>query len=180
MKFPDLQPFIKYVHESAAHECGHMTVLFKAGTLVALNFLPHETAADGVEGVLETDTGRELCKEDCVALAASMIGELICLGECDSKRFADDRKLVQLLVGQPLENFALGAYEVIKQNLIFFGMLYVEVRKKMIKVLGPLLLSLSDEDYAKLDDKITIFTLAEVQEVHKRAESELARFPGRH
>jgi hypothetical protein len=39
-----------------------MTVLFKAGRLVGLNFLPHEAATDGAKGVLETDAGTELGK----------------------------------------------------------------------------------------------------------------------
>lgn len=169
--------FIKYVHENAAHECGHMTVLFKTNGLTDLNFFPHRRAEDGVEGVLETGTKTKLRKEDCVALAASMISELVCLGEDDSERLADDKKQA-LLLGEPLENFALRAYEVIKENLVFFGLLYIEVRKKMIKLLRPILVFLSREDYAKLPDRIPIFTLAEVEEVYKRAESTLARFPG--
>lgn len=173
----DLQSFLTYVHKNAAHECGHMTVLFKAGRLSDLNFFPHGKALNGVEGVLETGTKTELRKEDCVALAASMISELICLGEDDSERLADDREQAQLLVGEPLENFALRAYEVIKENLVFFGLLYIEVQRNMVAVLGPILVSLSKEDYAKLpDDKIAIFTLAEVERVYERAESHLLGF----
>jgi hypothetical protein len=168
-----------YVPPQAAHECGHMTVLFKAGRLRDLNFFPHRVAEDGTKGVLETDTATELRKEDCVALAGSMIGELICLGQDNSERLADDRKQVQLLAGQPLENFAPGAYEVIQQNLLFFALLYLEVQMEMFKKLMPVFLSKSEEDYAKLENKMTIFTLAEVEQVCKRAESILARFSGR-
>lgn len=164
-----------YVHPNAAHECGHMTVLYRASRLVALNFLPHEAAVDGFKGVLESETKTEPGKEDCVGFAAGMIGELICLGEYSAQRADDDRKHVQRLVGQPLENFALGAYEVIKQNLLFFVLLNIEVRKKMFELLKEVL-SRSKEDYAKLDDKIAIFTLAEVEEVYKRAEATLAHF----
>jgi hypothetical protein len=155
-----------------------MSVLFKARRLVGLNFLPHEAAADGVKGVLETDAGTELGKEDCVALAAGMVGELIFVGQYDSQRLLDDREKVQRIVGQPLENFALEAYEVIKQNLLFFALLNIEVRKKMFALL-KYAFSLSEEDYAELPNEMPIFTLADVEQVDKRAESELARLPAK-
>jgi hypothetical protein len=171
-----LEELTKYVYSNGAHECGHMTVLFKANRLVGLNFLPHETAVDGFKGVLETDRGTQLGKEDCVALAAGMIGELIGVGSYGPGRLLDGRKKVQKLVGQPLENFALEAYEVIKQNLLFFVLLTIKVRKNMFAVLKDAIF-LSEEDYAGLPVKMPIVTLAEIQKVYERAESELARFP---
>jgi hypothetical protein len=176
MIFPLLQNLVPYVRSNSAHECGHITVLFNAGRLVGLNFLPHELAADGAKGVLETDAGTELGKEDCVALAAGMVGELICVGQYDPQRLLDDRHHVQRIVGQPVENFALEAYEIIKQNLLFFALLNIEVRKKMFALLGHAF-SLSEEDYAELPNEMPIMTLAEVEQVYKHAESSLAGFP---
>jgi hypothetical protein len=175
MNFPLLQNLVPYVHSNSAHECGHITVLFKAGRLVGLNFLPHEVAADGAKGVLETDAGTQLGKEDCVALAAGMVGELICLGQYDSQRIHDDRQEVQRIVGRPVESFALEAYEAIKQNLLFFVLLNIEVRKKMFALLGHAF-SLSQADYAKLPNVMPIITFAEVEQVYKHAESSLAAF----
>ena len=176
MNFPLLQNLPVYVHSNSAHESGHITVLFKAGRLAGLNFLPHEVAVDGVKGVLETDAGTQLGKEDCVALAAGMVGELICLGQYDSERLLDDRQQVQRIAGQPIENFALEAYEIIKQNLLFFVLLNIQVRKKMFAPLYHAF-SLSEEVYAELPNKVAIITLAEVEQVYKHAESSLARFP---
>jgi hypothetical protein len=175
MNIAQLQNLAVYVNSNGAHECGHMTVLFKAGRLVGLNFLPHEAAADGVKGVLETDAGTQLGKQDCVALAAGMVGELILVGQYDSQRLLDDREKVQQIVGQPVENFALKAYEVIRQNLLFFALLNIEVRKKMFALLKHAF-SLSEGDYAKLPNEMPILTLAEVEQVYKRAESTLAGF----
>jgi hypothetical protein len=157
---------------TSAHECGHMTVLFAASRLEKLNYFPHKTALDGVPGVVEATTVTEPTKEDCVAFAASMIGELIVLGEYDKKRLLDDRERVKRLVGQPLENFALEAYEIIKQNLLFFALLHKEVENKMLRFLFEI-----QEGEHVAEDKVTIFTLAKVEEVHKRAESILAGFP---
>ena len=173
MNAPQLQILDVFVQGNSAHECGHMTVLFKAGRLVGLNFLPHKMAADGVNGILEAKTGTQLGKEDCVALAAAMVGELIVLGQYDSKRLADDTQQVQRIVGQPLENFALEAYEIIKQNLLFFALLNIEVRKNMFVFFEQL----SKVDYATLPNEMPIFRLAEVKQVYKRAESILAGFP---
>ncbi len=159
---------------TGAHECGHMTVLFKAGRLKKLNYFPHKTALDGVPGVIESTTVTEPTKEDCVAFAASMIGELIALGKCDKKRLLDDREQVKRLANQPLENFALEAYEIIKQNLLFFALLNKEVGKKMLRFLDEI----SEGEHAA-EDEVTIFTLAEVEEVYKRAESIVAGFPGK-
>jgi hypothetical protein len=169
----------EYVHSNSAHECGHITVQFKTGRFAVLNFLPHTVAANEFKGVLEAETKTQLRKEDCVALAASMVGELICLGQYDSQRLLDDREQVQRIAGQPLENFALEVYEVIKQNLIFFALLNLEVRKKMFAIVGPALslLSFSEEAYAALPNKMPIITLAEVEQVYKHAESTLAGFP---
>ena len=63
---------------------------------------------------------------------------------------------VHRIVGQPVENFALEAYEVIKQNLLFFALLNIEVRKKMFALLDHAL-SLSKEDYAELPNKMSMF-----------------------
>jgi hypothetical protein len=168
----------KYVHSNAPHECGHIVALFTKGRFAGLNFLPHLVAADGSPGVLETDAGVQLGKEDCIGLAAGMVGELICVGRYNSRNALDDKKRVQEITGQSLEEFALGAYEVIKENLFFFALLSVEVRQRMFARLD-LVFSLSAQDYAKLPDEISIITLAEVEEVYKRAESTLADFsPG--
>jgi hypothetical protein len=171
-----LQALTEYVYANSAHECGHMIVLFRANRLVGLNFLPHEVAADGAKGVLESEPLTQLGKEDCVGLAAGMIGELVGIGSYDPQRLLDDAEKVQQFVGQPLENFALEAYEVIKQNLFFFVLLTIEVRTKMFGVLKDALF-LPLKDYLELPDKMPIITLAEVQIVYGRAESELAGFP---
>jgi hypothetical protein len=179
MNFQQLQGLAEFVQGNSAHECGHMTVQFKTDRFAVLNFLPHDAAADGVKGVLESSTKtRQLTAEDCVALAAGMIGELILLGEYDPDRLLDDRQQVQRLVGQPLENFALEAYEIIKQNLLFFVLLNIEVRKKMFTDLEQAY-SMPSEDFAKLPNEVPIFRLAEVEQVYKRAESILAGFPGK-
>jgi hypothetical protein len=171
MNFQQRQNLAAYIYSNSAHECGHVTVLFKACRLVGLNFLPHETAADGAQGVFETDLGVEIGKEDCVALAAGMVGELVCLGHFQHDR--DDRQHVKRIVGQPLENFALEAYEIIKQNLLFFALLNIEVRKRMFAVLKHA----SEEEYSELPHKMPVITLAEVEQVYKRAASTIESFP---
>jgi hypothetical protein len=176
MDFADPQKLAAYVVANAAHECGHMVILFKSNRLLGLNFLPHETAEDGVKGVIETDTPT-LGKEDCVAFAGGLVAELICFGLTDSPRLADDGHKVQQIAGQPLENFAHEAYEIIKQNLVFFALLNIEVRKKTLKVLLDARSSSLKGSYAGLSDKISIITLAEVEMVYKQAESTLAGFP---
>ena len=138
-----------------------MVVLFKKGRLVDLNFLPHEIAADGTKGVFEADTGTELGEEDCVALAAGMAGELVYLGEYDSERVLHDEQQVRRLVGKALEDFAPEAQEIITQNLRFFSLLNIEVRKRIT----TLLLALGGVDWEKLPPKIPIITLAEVKQV---------------
>ena len=159
---------LTYARGTSAHECGHMVVLFKEGRLVDLNFLPHETAADGTKGVFEANTGTELGEEDCVALAAGMAGELVYLGQYDSERVLHDRQQVQRLVGKALEDFAPEAQDVINQNLRFFSLLNIEVRNKI----SALLLALWVVDWEKLPPKIPITTLAQVEQVYQRAESE--------
>jgi hypothetical protein len=157
-----------YARGTSAHECGHMLVLFKKGRLVDLNFLPHETAADGTKGVFEADTGTELGEEDCVALSAGMAGELVYLGQYDTERVLHDRQQVQRLVGKTLDDFAPEAQEVIKQNLRFFSLLNIEVRNKIT----ALLLALGGVNWERLPPKIPIITLAQVEQVYQRAESE--------
>lgn len=176
MNFRQRQDLVKFVQGNSAHECAHMAVLFKASRLADLNYFPHQMAANGFKGVIESTTKtRQLAKEDCVALAASMIGELIVLGVYDPDRLLDDRQQVQRLVGQPLENFVLEAYEVIKQNLLFFALLNTEVRKKMFTVLKEALFP--EQPSVVLPDVMPIFTLAEVEGVYKRAVSTLEGFP---
>jgi hypothetical protein len=101
-----------------------------------------------------------------------MIGELIVLGEYDEERLRDDREQVKRLANQPLEYFALEAYEIIKENLLFFVLLNKEVGNKMLRFLDEVW-----EGEHAVEDEVTIFTLAEVEEVRKRAESILAGFP---
>jgi len=174
MNLRDSQKLAKFAYEIAAHECGHMVVLFTADRLDALNFYPHETAFDGSKGVVQTDAKSAIGKEDCAALAGSLVAELICFGSCDSPRLDDDRQLIQRIAGHPLENFALSAYEVIKQNIVFFGLLRIEVQKTLFAVLHEAFWA---KCYAALPIKMPVISLAEVKQVHKRAESTLAGFP---
>jgi hypothetical protein len=104
------------------------------------------------------------------------LGKLIGVGEYVPQHLLDDRQRVQQIVGQPLESFALEAYEVIKQNLLFFVLLSIEVRKKVFAVLNHAF-SRPEWEYAELPNIMPIFTLAEVEQVYKRAESTLAGFP---
>lgn len=164
---------VQYIASNSAHECGHMTVLFKAERLAGLDFLPHELAFDGAKGVLETATRTELGREDCVALAAGMVAELIYSGS--SRHAGDDEQRVEQIAGQPLEDFALEAYDAIQQNLLFFGLLNIAVQAKML-VFFIKTFSLSDADYAVLPPRMSIFNLAEVGEVYQRAEDTLASF----
>jgi len=144
-----------------------MVVLFKKGRLVDFNFLPHETAADGIKGVFEANTATELGEEDCVALAAGMAGELVYLGQYDSERVLHDEQQVHKLVGKSLEDFAPAAQEIIKQNIRFFSLLNIEVRNKIF----ALLLALGAADWEKLPLKIPIIALAQVEQIYQRAES---------
>lgn len=157
-----------YARETSAHECGHMVVLFKDGRLVDLSFLPHETAADGIKGVFEATTVTELGKEDCVALAAGMAGELVYLGKYNPARVVHDEQQVQEIVGKPLEDFAPKADEVIRRNLRFFSLLNIEVQNKI----SALLLRLGGVDSEKLPPRIPVITLAQIKQVYQRAESE--------
>jgi len=174
MNQADVSAITLYVSATAAHESAHMTVLFKAGRLLGLNYLPHETALDEVKGVVETDTP-PLTKDDCVAFAASIVGELICLGNYDEARIRDDRKQVQQLSGQPIETFVREAYEIIQRNLLFFSLLTCEVRNKMLVVLLRAN-SLSLADSAKQPPKVPLMTLPEVEAVYQRAEALLSSF----
>jgi len=164
-----------YVTTTAAHECGHMTVLHTKRRLLGLNFLPHATAFDGVPGVVETDTP-PLGKEDCVALAAGIVGELICLGQHDEKRIQDDRESAARFTDQSLESFVHEAYTVIQENLLLFSLLHIEVRTRLLAVLVKTY-SLSPQKIASLPAKIPIMTLPEVEKVHQRAVDLIAGFP---
>lgn len=175
MNQADVSAITLYVGATAPHESAHMTVLFKAGRLLGLNYLPHETALNGVKGVVETDTP-PLTKGDCVAFAASIVGELICLGNYNEARIRDDRIQVQQLSGQPIEAFVREAYEVIQRNLLFFSLLNCEVRNKMLVVLLKAN-SLSPADSAKQPAKMPVMTLPEVDAVYQRAEALLSSFP---
>jgi hypothetical protein len=162
------------VQSNGPHECGHIVVLFKKRRLIGLDFLPHEQALDGAKGVFETATV-ELSKEDCVALAAGLVGELVCVGQYDSQRILDDRNKVKEIVGQPLEDFVLEAYAVIQDNLLFFALLNIQVQQKMLALLNHVF-SLSDEDYGKLPARIAVITLAEIERVYEQAQSTLDGF----
>jgi hypothetical protein len=135
-------------------------VLFRKRRLVGLNFLPRFTAADGTEGVFEVDTGTELGEKDCVALAAGMAGELVCLGMYDSGRVLHDRQQVQRLVGKALEEFAPEARKVIEQNVRFFSALNVEVQHRIVALLS----GLEGVDLGTLPQIIPIIRLAQVEE----------------
>jgi hypothetical protein len=132
---PHLQDLSTFVYENTAHECGHIVILLKAKRLAGLNFLPHELAEDKTTGVLETNVGDQLNKDDCVALAGGMAGELIYLGKPNRKRLLDDRKNVRRLVGRPLKDFVPDACKIIKDNLRFFELLNIDVRKRMLAVM---------------------------------------------
>ena len=153
-----------YVTTNAAHECGHMAVLYTTCRLKGLNFFPHKKAFDGTSGVLETDTPK-LGKDDCPALAASIVGELIVLGEYDEARISDDRNTATRFTTEPLENFVGEAYRIIQQNLLFF-LLHIEVRTRLLTVLMKTY-SLTPEKLATQPAKISIMTLSEVEEVHQ-------------
>ena len=172
---PNQTELALYVTANAAHECGHMTVLYTKQRLLGLNFLPHATAVDGVRGVVETDTP-PLCKEDCVALAASIVGELVCLGQYDEKRIRDDRENAARFSDQPLESFVSEAYTIIQKNLLFFSLLHIEVRTKLLVVLAKVY-SLPLEKIASLPTKIPIMTLSDVKRVHQKAGELIASVP---
>jgi hypothetical protein len=93
---------------------------------------------------------------------------LVFLGRYDSGRVLHDRQQVQRLVGKALEDFAPEAQKVIKQNLRFFSLLNIEMRNKISALLSALVVA----DWQKLRPKIPIITLAEVEQVYQRAESE--------
>ena len=152
-----------------------MTVLFTTGRLLGLNLLPHGTALDGVSGVLETDTPT-LGEEDCVALAASIVGELIVLGHYDERRILDDRQSVARFTDQSLESFVGEAYRIIQENLLFFSLLHMEVRTRLLAVLVKTY-SLPPEKIAALPPKVPIVTLSEVEGIHRKAADLLAVFP---
>jgi hypothetical protein len=97
-----------------------------------------------------------------------MAGELVYLGQYDSERALHDGQQVQKLVDKALEDFAPEAQEVIKQNLRFSSLLNIEVRNKI----SALLLALGVADWENLPPKIPIITLAQVEQVYQRAESE--------
>jgi hypothetical protein len=147
-----------------------MTILFKAGRLIGLDFLPHDSAFDGVKGVVETNTPT-LAAEDCVALAGGMAGEIVGLGSYDPARLLDDRQQIGRLAGEPLEMFAPEAYRIILENSAFFKLLHAEVRIKMLAVLSGAF-SLSEFDYERLPARVPIITLAEVQRIYARTEGQ--------
>jgi hypothetical protein len=144
-----------------------MVVLFKGRRLVDLRFLPHETAADGSKGVFEASPVTELGEKDCVALAAGMAGELAAFGKYDPLRVAHDRQQVERLVSKPLEDFLPEAQRIIEQNLHFFSLLNTEVLPRITFLLS----ALGGVDWKSLPPKITIVTLAQVDQVYRRSES---------
>jgi hypothetical protein len=165
----------EYVPKNAAHESGHMMVLFKANRLSGLDFFPHIDAGDGMLGTLLSSTVSELYASDCVALAAGMVGEMIRLGEYNPKRAAHDEIQIKELGGQSLEQFALKAYEAIQQDLLFFTLLNIEAGRKIFDVLHTDF-CLSKGEYQALPEKQTVMTVDDVAKIHSIAESTLESF----
>ena len=165
---------LKYLYPNTPHECGHMTVLFKANRLTGLTFFPHEMGKDGRAGIFEASCG-EVRKEDCVALAAGMVGELVLTGAYSNLRCDTDRKQLLAFSKEPLENFAHEAYEIISANLLFFMMLNKAVGKEMYLTLE----NAFAPGAGRQPDSVTVFSLAQTNEVYKEAESALSRFTKR-
>jgi hypothetical protein len=168
VSYVDPENVVAYVVSNGPHECGHIVVLFAAKRFKSLDFLPHEPAHDGMPGVLESATVTAVDTRDCVALAAGMVGELIATGK--AANHGDDERQILALTGRRLEDFAHSAYEVIQQNLMFFALLHIAVTTKLL----PFLLrtySLRPAEFAALDDRVPVFSLAEVEEVYQRAEA---------
>jgi len=165
-----------YVRENGSHECGHIVALFKRSKnkLLGLDFLPHERALDGKQGIFETAT-TPLTAEDCIALAASIVGELIGTGTYHAPRIRDDQVKVLELGKQPIEGFVLDAYAVIQDNVLFFVLLNTQIQQKMYQLLS-FVFSLSKDDYKKLPDRMPVVTISEIELVYKQAESILEDF----
>ncbi len=160
-----------YALQTAAHECGHMTVLYKSGRLKGLNFFPRLKSFNGEGGVFETDTP-VLTKDDCPALAASLVAELICLGNYTEDHLADDRDRVKdLSGGASLESFVPAAYEIIQKNLLFFSLLHERVKVNIT----PVLVNYFAAHGAGMPDKVEVVTLAEVDAVYSKSLDLLAR-----
>jgi hypothetical protein len=161
---------IMFALSTAAHECGHMTVLYKSSRLKGLNFFPRRKSFSGFAGVSEADTP-ELTKADCPAFAASLVGELLFLGFHDRDgSLADDREEIRKLSGSAkLESFVPQAYAVIRENLLFFSLLHVLVKVKIVPVLETFWAGLPQTD------KVEIVTLAEVDAVHSKSLDLLAK-----
>ncbi len=172
MDFGQQWKLAMFVRANGSHECGHITVLFKKSKdkLRGLDFLPHEEALDGSKGIFEVDT-MELTKEDCIALAAGAVGELVGTGQYDPQRSLDDRNKIKAITGQPLEDFILEAYAVVQESLLFFTLLNIRIQQKMYS-----LLDISSEDYVKLPARMSVVTLAEIEQASEQAQSILKSF----
>ena len=143
------------------------------GRFVIFHFMPREVAGDGSNGVLEANVGTALKREDCPAIAASMIGELIIMGDYDPDTIRDDEKD---LAGKRLEDFAREAYEIIKENILFFTLLNIEARKKIMLVLNQFW-NATPSQQAAMPQSITLLTLDEVDQLYSKAESIVASLP---
>ena len=157
----------KYVRENSAHETGHMTVLFKADRFAGLYFLPHEKAANGIRGVIDTRLKTQSNRGDCPAFAAGMVAEVILPGQCDPERCLDDREQVQRLTGQILEDFAPDARAIIEQDMPFFELLHRKAQQQM----SVFFYGLCGRNYAALPQEMQVLTLADVEFIHELAKS---------
>ena len=162
----------------APHECGHIVVLFAKNkaqiTSKGLVFYPRKLALDGSQGVTEVTT-TELTADDCTALAASAVGELLYTGRYDGDRVLDDRNVIENLSGQPLENFILEAYATIQENLLFFNLLVLRVSSKMVLLFGHVC-SIPVERWNELPETMPVLTFDEIKQTYEQAQSILKNF----
>jgi hypothetical protein len=177
MDFGQQWKLAMFVRANGSHECGHITVLFRKTKhkLLGLDFLPHVEALDGNKGIFEAAT-TELTKEDCIALAAGAVGELVGTGQYDLQRTLDDRNKIKAISGQPLEGFIPEAYAVVQESLLFFALLNSRIQQKMYSILEQAF-SLSSESYLKLPARMSVVPLAEIEQAYEQAQSILKSFP---
>lgn len=167
-----LSAALEFTATHAPHECGHIVVLFarnKAGIAPeGLVFYPSRLALDGNQGVLEVTTTL-LTEEDCTALAAGAVGELLSTGHYDLGRTLDDRDQIERLCGQPLENFILEANATIQENLSFFNLLVLRVSAKMTSFFVELF-SIPLAKWDELPETMPIFSLDEIRQTYEQAQ----------
>lgn len=152
-----------YALETAAHEAGHMVILFEAGRLKSLDFLPQELGADGNEGVFESRTVTPPGKGDCVAFAGGVAGERIYFGHNNPNHALDDRQQVQLLVGKDLDDFVPEAEKIITRDLRFFSLLVNEIRDQILM----LLLTIQGSNWKLLPPRMPIYKRDQVEQIHR-------------